>query len=94
MYFTGGFISFRYIAGRPAVPDLRLLSHKEYIFIRVHSLKKELNLPIHIDNESIVGGRISDLTRALHMLYLIYPERLEIIVIAGLNNIGDSKTAE
>lgn len=54
----------------------------------------DLNLPIHIDIESIVGGRIRDLTRALHMLYLIYPERLEIIVIAGLNNIGDSQTSE
>ena len=54
----------------------------------------DLNLPIHIDIESIVGGRIRDLTRALHMLYLIHPERLEIIVIGGLNNIGDSQTAE
>ena len=52
-----------------------------------------LNLPIHIDIESIVGGRIRDLTRALHMLYLIHPERLEIIVIAGLNNVGDNQPA-
>jgi hypothetical protein len=54
----------------------------------------DLKLPIHMDIESIVGGRIRDLTRALHMLYLIYPERLEIIVIAGLNNIGDSQTSK
>ena len=60
----------------------------------VHNNKIELNLPIQIDNESIVGGRIRDLTRALHMLYLIYPESLKIIVISGLNNIGDSQTAE
>ena len=53
-----------------------------------------LNLPIHIDIESIVGGRIQDLTRALIMLYLINPERLEIIVIAGLNNVGDNQPAE
>ena len=49
----------------------------------------DLKLPIHMDIESIVGGRIRDLTRALIMLYLIYPERLEIILIAGLNNVGD-----
>ena len=53
-----------------------------------------LNLPIHIDIESIVGGRIRDLTRALIMLYLTNPERLEIIVIAGLNNVGDNQPAE
>ena len=29
------------IAGRPAVPDLRLLSHKEYIFIRAPWLRKQ-----------------------------------------------------
>lgn len=46
---------------------------------------------IHMDIESIVGGRFRDLTRALMMLYLVHPERLEVIVIAGLNNIGDSQ---
>ena len=46
---------------------------------------------IHMEIESIVGGRVRDLTRALMMLYLVKPERLEIIVIAGLNNIGDGQ---
>ena len=54
----------------------------------------DLSLPIHIYIEAIVGGRIRDHTRALHILYLIYPERLEIIFIEGLNNNGDSQTAE
>ena len=44
--------------------------------------------------ESIVGGRARDMTRALIMLYLCYPERLEIILVAGLNNIGENQTAE
>ena len=35
--------------------------------------------------------RVRDLTGALMMLYLVKPERLEIIVIAGLNNIGDGQ---
>ena len=56
--------------------------------------KKELKLPIHVEMESIVGGRIRDMTRALIMLYLRYPERLEIILIAGLNNVGEGQSAE
>ena len=28
------------------------------------------------------------------MLYLIYPERLEIILVAGLNNVGDCQSAK
>ena len=44
--------------------------------------------------ESIVGGRIRDMTRALIMLYLHHPERLEIILVAGLNNIGESQSAD
>ena len=46
---------------------------------------------IHMEIEAVVGGRFRDLTRALMMLYLGNPERLEIIIIAGLNNIGDSQ---
>ena len=46
---------------------------------------------IHMEIESIVGGRVRDFTRALMMLYLVKPERFEIIVIAVLNNIGDGQ---
>ena len=55
---------------------------------------EELMLPIHIEMEAIVGARIRDMTRAIIMLYLRYPERLEIILVAGLNNVGESETAE
>ena len=48
----------------------------------------------HFDIESIVGGRLQDLTTALMKNYLTYPARVEIIVLAGLNNIGDGDTAE
>ena len=51
----------------------------------------QLKLPLHIDIESIVGGRIRGLTCALIMQYLTHPERLEIIVVAWLNNIGDNQ---
>ena len=52
----------------------------------------ELRLDLHVDIESIVGGRVRDLTRALFMMYLKHPERLEIILIAGLNNIGQGQS--
>ena len=52
---------------------------------------QELKMLIHVDIESIVGGRVRDLTRALIKQYLQYPERLEIVLLAGLNNIGDSQ---
>ena len=54
---------------------------------------QELKLPIHIEMESIVGGRVRDMTRAIIKLYLRYKERLEIILVAGLNNIGENQTA-
>ena len=38
-------------------------------------------------------GKGRDLTRALMMQYLKYPERLEIILIAGLNNVGEGQSA-
>ena len=52
---------------------------------------EDMKLLIHVDIESIVGGRVRNLTRALIMQFLRYPERLEIIVIAGLNNLGDGQ---
>ena len=55
---------------------------------------EELKLPIHLEIEAIVGGRFRDLTRALIMSYLRYPERLEIITVAGINNIGESQSSE
>ena len=51
-------------------------------------------MPIHVEVESIVGARIRDLTRAFIMSYLNHPERLEIILVAGLNNDGDNQSAE
>ena len=49
---------------------------------------------IHFDMDSIVGGRVQDLTTALMKNYLHLPNRVEIIVMAGINNIGDGDTAE
>ena len=50
----------------------------------------ELNLPFHIDIETIVGGRVRDATRALKN-FLGKPEKLDIVVVCGLNNIGDGQ---
>ena len=48
----------------------------------------------HFEIEAIVGGRVRDLTRALKANYLYLPQRLEIIVVAGLNNIGEGQVPE
>ena len=48
----------------------------------------------HFDIDSIVGGKVRDMTRALVKNYLHLPNRFEIIVIAGINNIGVGEKAE
>ena len=42
---------------------------------------------VHFDIDSIVGGRVKDMTRALKMNYLHLHNRLEIILVVGINNI-------
>ena len=49
---------------------------------------------IHFDMEAIVGGRVRDMRIALEQNYLYLPNRLEIIIIAGINNIGEGQKAE
>ena len=49
---------------------------------------------VHFDIDSIVGGKVQDLTTALIKNYLHMPNRVEIIVVAGINNIGAGDTAE
>ena len=53
-----------------------------------------LQVSQHIDMEAIVGGRVRDLTRALRHLYLINPNRLEIIAMVAINNIGEGQEPE
>ena len=48
----------------------------------------------HFDIDTIVGGRVKDMTRALRKNYLHMPNRLEIIVVVGINNIGAGHKAE
>ena len=40
-----------------------------------------------------MGGCVHDLTRAFDKLYLDKPNRLEIIRIISINNIGDGQSA-
>merc|ERR1712173_459891 len=49
---------------------------------------------VHFDMDSIVGGKVRDMTRALIKNYLHLPNRLEVIVIAGINNIGAGERAD
>ena len=73
---------------RPATRKLILTTSTLYNVWAQGNFKPDM----HVEIESIVGGRFRDLTRALMMLYLVQPERLEIIVIAGLNNIGEGQS--
>ena len=45
----------------------------------------------HFEMEAIVGGRVRD--SALDRNYLYMPHMLEIIVIAGINNVGKGQQA-
>ena len=49
---------------------------------------------VHYDMDSIVGGRVKDMTRALRRNYLHMPNRLEVIVVAGINNVGAKDKSE
>ena len=49
---------------------------------------------VHFDIDSVVGGKVRDMTTALRKNYLHMPNRLEILVIAGINNIGAGEKAD
>ena len=49
---------------------------------------------LHFDIDTIVGGRVRDMTIALRRNYLHMPNRLEVVVVAGINNIGANDKAE
>jgi hypothetical protein len=49
---------------------------------------------VHFDIDSIVGGKVRDMTTALKKNYLHMPNRVEVIVVAGINNIGAGEKAE
>ena len=49
---------------------------------------------VHFDIDSIVGGKVRDMTRALIKNYLHQSNRYEIVVVAGVNNLGGGETAE
>jgi hypothetical protein len=53
----------------------------------------DLKVNEHFELEAIVGGRVHDMTRALDKLYLDKPNRLEIITVVSINNIGDGQSA-
>ena len=49
----------------------------------------DLKVNAHFKMEAIVVGRVQDLTTALDKMYLDEPNRLDIIVVCGINNITD-----
>ena len=60
------------------------------IWMKVHQASTE-----HFDIDSIVGGKVQDMMRALVKNYLDHqPNRVEILVIAGISNIAAGENAE
>ena len=54
-----------------------------------------LRVNTHFEMEAVVGGRVRDLTRVLDKLYLHdKPNRVEVIAVCSINNIGDGQTPE
>ena len=49
---------------------------------------------VHFDIDSVVGGKVRDMTTAIKTNYLHMPNRLEILIIAGINNIGAGEKAD
>ena len=49
---------------------------------------------VHFDIDVIVGGKVRDMIRAFNKNYKHMPNRMEIVVVAGLNNIGAGETAD
>ena len=43
---------------------------------------------LHFDIDVIVGGRVKDMTRAFIKNYQHMPNKMEIVVVVGINNIG------
>ena len=49
----------------------------------------------HFEMEAVVGGRVRDMTRVLDRMYLCdKPNRLEVILVCSINNIGDGQAPE
>ena len=54
-----------------------------------------LTVDNHFEMEAVVGGRVRDLTRVLDRMYLCdKPNRLEVILVCSINNIGDGQAPE
>lgn len=54
-----------------------------------------LSVDNHFEMEAVVGGRVRDLTRVLDRMYLCdKPNRLEVILVCSINNIGDGQAPE
>ena len=72
-------------------PDTRKVILTDSSLYNVWSYANLHTADHHMEIEAVVGARIMDLTRVIMMLYLKHPHRLEIIFIAGINNIGEGQ---
>ena len=78
----------------PVVPDKGMSRRVVLTSSTLYGIWEQPNLPPnteHFELEAIVGGRVRDLTLALKANFFYLPHRLEIIVVAGINNIGEGQ---
>ena len=75
----------------PTVTRRVVLSDSTLYGIWDQTLPKNIK---HFDIDSIVGGKVRDMTTALKKNYLHLTNRFEILVLAGINNIGAGECAD
>ena len=47
--------------------------------------------PIHFEVEAIVGARVRDLTKVLKQRYSSKPAPMDVVICAGINNVGEGQ---
>lgn len=72
---------------RPETRHIILTSSTLYGVWKAVGFKPDL----HMEIETIPGARYRDLLVVLKALYLAYPQRMDIVVACGLNNIGEGQ---
>ena len=54
---------------------------------------QDLKLRNHIDFESMVGGRVRDITESIKNHYLFESNPIDIVLVCGINNVGEGQEA-
>ena len=80
----------------PALPENRDRIIVLYTTSTLHNvfLNRSVRLPFHIDIESICGGKIIDLFNAWRHTYRLQEAPVDVVVVAGLNDVPNLTTEQ